>query len=232
MQPAIEKYNCDYGLQIARAGFITACPDARGFGARRETAHHEDRENPEKLLASSCHNLSMAGTPLGLTVQGMMTWDLMRLVDFLSEDARIDANRIGCAGLSGGGLQTLNLAAFDTRIKAAIVSGYFYGVQESLQVLNRNCMCNMVPHLWENFDMGDIGALIAPRGLFIESGDEDPLNGKSKIANVKPQLTISRKVYKACDATARLKHYVFHGEHRWDGSRSVPWLQQQFGLGA
>ena len=227
MQPVIEIYNYDYGVQLAKAGFITACPDARGFGERREPSHQADRDNPHEFLMSSCHNLTISGAPLGMTVQGMWTWDLMRLLDFLVEDSRIDANRIGCAGLSGGGLQTLDLAAVDTRVKAAVVSGYFYGVRESLLVLNANCMCNMVPGLWEDFDMGDIGALIAPRGLFIETGDEDPLNGASKIANVRSQVNISRKVFKALESTKQLEHHVFQGEHRWDGTRAIPWLQQQ-----
>jgi dienelactone hydrolase len=223
----IESYNYDYGLQLAKAGFITLCPDVRGFGERREPAKQNDADDPDAGLGSSCHNLMLAATPLGLTVQGMWTWDLMRLLGFAERDARIDAKRIGCAGLSGGGLQTLNLAALDARIKAAVVSGYFYGVRESLLIANHHCDCNMVPHLWEYFDMGDIGALVAPRGLFIETGDADPLNGKSGLKNVRSQVAISRKVFKALDAGSKLEHHVFAGDHRWCGQRAVPWLQKQ-----
>lgn len=218
---AINSYNYDYGLQLARAGFITACPDARGFGERREPLV----QGSGNVLSSSCHHLTLAGAPLGLSVQGMWTWDLMRLVDFLSNDSRIDSCRIACAGLSGGGLQTLNLAALDTRIGAAIVSGYFYGARESLQVLNGNCQCNMVPGLWKEFDIGDIGALVAPRGLFVETGDADPLNGASSLKNVRSQISISSKVFTAMDAPAQLHHGVFEGGHRWHGEKSIPWLQ-------
>lgn len=227
MRPIIEQYNYDYGVQIAKAGFITACMDARGFGERREPAVQGDRSDPAYLASSSCHNLTLAGVPLGLTVQGMWTWDLMRLIDFLAGDQRVESNRIGCAGLSGGGLQTLNLAAVDERVQAAVVSGYFYGVRESLQVKNSNCMCNLVPGLWQDFDMGDIGALLAPRGLFIETGDEDPLNGASKVKNVTKQVNIARRVFKQLGRTEQLKHHVFSGQHCWDGTASIPWLQVQ-----
>jgi dienelactone hydrolase len=223
----IESNNYDYGLQLAKAGFITLCPDARGFGERREPAKQNDAKDPEAWLTSSCHNLMLAATSLGLTVQGMWTWDLMRLLDFAAQDERVDEKRLGCAGLSGGGLQTLNLAALDTRVKAAVVSGYFYGVRESLLIANHHCDCNMVPHLWENFDMGDIGALAAPRGLFIETGDADPLNGKSGVKNVRSQVALSRKVYEALGAADQLKHHVFAGGHRWCGERAIPWLQKQ-----
>jgi dienelactone hydrolase len=212
----------DYGVQIARTGFITVCPDARGFGQRREPLRQND--NPD--LNGSCHQLMLSGAPLGLTVQGMWTWDLMRLVDHLIEDRRIDKRRIGVAGLSGGGLQALNLAALDLRVQAAVVSGYFYGVRESLQIENNNCACNLVPHLWEHFDMGDVGALIAPRGLFIETGDQDKLNGASNLANVRSQVRIARKTYAALSATPKLQHRVFSGGHRWNGERSIPWLKQ------
>lgn len=228
MRDTIANHRYDYGVQLARAGFITACPDARGFGERREPAHQNDRANPAKLTTNSCHNLLLAGTPLGLTVQGMWTWDLMRLIDHLERDPRIDARRIGCAGLSGGGMQTLDLAALDPRVKAGVVSGYYYGVRGSLQINNGHCACNIVPRLWEHFDMGDLGALAAPRGLFIETGDKDPLNGLS-LRNVTSQVTIARKVFKALGAEKNLRHHVFSGEHRWDGTQAIPWLQEILG---
>lgn len=227
MNTIIDRFNYDYGLQIARAGFITVCCDARGFGERREPDMQNDRDVPNYMALGSCHQLSLAGAPLGITVQGMWTWDLMLMLDHLAKDPRVDASRIGCAGLSGGGLQTLDLAALDTRVKAAVVSGYFYGVRESLLIKNSNCMCNMVPRLWEDFDMGDIGALVAPRGLFIETGDEDPLNGRSNLANVRSQVKIARQVYAAYGSEKQLQHHVFHGEHKWDGTQAIPWLMQQ-----
>ena len=214
----IADHNYDYGVQLVRAGFIVACSDARGFGERRESAHHDSSQ----LLNSSCHHLMLAAAPLGLSVQGMWTFDLMRLVDFLSTDSRVDGSRIGAAGLSGGGMQALDLAAVDTRIKAAIVSGYFYGVQESLQVLNGNCDCNLVPGLWEAFDMGDIGGLVVDRALCIETGDTDGLNGASGLDNVSSQVELTRNV--AREVGGELEHIVFSGPHRWDGTRSIPWL--------
>lgn len=229
MRPLIKKYNYDYGVQFARAGFITACPDARGFGERRERAVQADRKTAWFFQTQSCHHLMIAGAPLGLTVQGMWAWDLMRLLDHLQRDPRVDARRVGCAGLSGGGLQTLAVSAVDPRIRAAVDSGYFYGVRESLQVDNGNCDCNLVPHLWEDFDMGDIGGLVAPRGLFIETGDRDPLNGSSGLANVSSQLKISRRVFSALDSAGKLRQHIFPGDHRWCGEKSIPWMRELLG---
>lgn len=81
-----------------------------------------------------------------------------------------DGERLGCCGLSGGGMQTIWLTAMDDRIKCAVVSGYFYGYLDSLLKMPHNCGCNFVPDLWNHIDMGDLGALVCPRPLLIESG--------------------------------------------------------------
>lgn len=223
LSASIDQHCYDYGVQFARAGFVAACPDARGFGERREPSLQRDAS----LLGSSCHHLMLAGAPLGLTVQGMWTWDLMRLLDWLVADARVDASRIGCAGLSGGGMQTLDLAALDTRVGAAVVSGYFYGARESLLECSYHCDCNLVPGLWESFDMGDVGALIAGRALLVQSGDADPLNGRSGLDNVASQIAIARAAFDALGGT--LEHDVFSGGHRWDGARAIPWMAARLG---
>ena len=31
--------------------------------------------------------------------------------------------------------------------------------------------------------------------------------------------------YKALGAESQFEHHIFHGPHRWDGTRAVPWLE-------
>ncbi|MHB1356250.1 MAG: dienelactone hydrolase family protein [Anaerolineae bacterium] len=215
---AIDLYNYDYGVQFARAGLIAFCPDARGFGERQE------RWSRASILNSSCREINAMGYPLGQTITGMWAWDLHRLVDYVTTRADCAPGKIACAGLSGGGLQTLWATALDERIRCAVISGYMYGYRESLLEMCENCWCNYVPHLYEYVDMGDIAALIAPRPLFIETGNRDPLNGASGLANVTSQLDIIERAYKVWDAGQNLVHDVCDGEHRWYGMNSVPWL--------
>jgi dienelactone hydrolase len=223
MRQLIQEFNYDYGVQFARAGFLAFCPDARGFGERRDP---DGINNP---LGSTCHQLDMMGAPLGIPVAGMWIFDLMRLIDHIQ--TRKDARRgpVGCAGLSGGGLQTLYLSAVDTRVACAVVSGYFYGARESLLHQPGNCPCNIIPHMWESFDLGDLGALIAPRPLLIETGDVDGLNGASGLKNVRSQVAIARKAYRAHKAQHKLCHDVFEGPHRWNGVKAIPWMKRWLG---
>ncbi|MBN1285376.1 MAG: hypothetical protein JXB47_08260 [Anaerolineae bacterium] len=219
----IDRHNSDYGLQLVCAGFIAFCPDARGFGERQEEAAKK-----EGILESSCRWINNMAYPLGQTVTGMWTWELHRLLDYVESRADVDTDRIGCAGLSGGGLQTLWATALDTgrRIKCAVISGYLYGYKEALLDMHENCSCNYVPHLYEYVDMGDIGALIAPRPLLVETGTRDPLNGASGVANVTSQMDIMRRAYALFGAEDKLAHDVFEGVHMWHGVEAIPWLKR------
>src|SRR5215213_7043688 len=221
----IAQHNYAYGLQLVRAGYIVLCPDARGFGERREPVMMADGD----LLGSSCQVLNNMAMPLGQTVTGMWTWDLMRLIDYAATRADCDPARLACAGLSGGGAQTLWLAALDERVRCAVVSGYFYGYKDSLLRLSRNCSCNYVPGLWQLADMGDIGALLAPRPLLIETGSADELNGERGVLNVTEQLDITRPAYALLGVEDQLAHTLFEGGHRWDGSAVLPWLARWLG---
>ena len=220
MAAVIEEYNYDYGVQYARAGLVAFCPDARGFGERRHPAYKD-------LLTSSCLMTHNAGIPLGQAIAGMWTWDLHRLIDYAATRKDCSPGRIGCAGLSGGGLQSLWASAFDTRIRAAVISGYFYGYREALLDQPENCSCNYVPHLYETADMGDIGALIAPRPVLIETGTRDNLNGASGLKNVRSQVAIVKRAARLLGAPGAVVHDVFEGEHRWHGKLAVPWMVRQ-----
>lgn len=208
---AVRKFNYDYGLRLARMGYVTVCPDARGWGYRRDWKGQGDDEN--SFLRGTCLNQARMAEPLGLTVAGLNAWDNMRLIDYLEARGDIAMNDLGCFGFSGGGYMTLYLAALDPRVCKAFVSGYLYGVDDSLLHLNGNCSCNYTPGLWRLLDMGDIASLIAPRPLLVQSCEEDHLNGSRGLKNVDEQLKIVRDAYKLLGRRDALRHEVCPGEH-------------------
>ena len=213
VRDAIERFHYDYGMQLARMGYVAVCPDCRGFGERRDEALQNDRE--DAFLNSTCFQLAHMAEPLGQTVAGMCTYDVMRLLDYISERDEWNPDTVGCVGFSGGGMQTLWAAAMDDRIRQAVISGYMYGYKDSLLYLNGNCSCNYVPHLWEHFDMGDIASLIAPKPLLIQSCRADNLNGPRGLQNVLEQIDIIKKAYELYGKGDRLIHDVREGGHCW-----------------
>ncbi len=216
----IDSHNYDYGLQMVRDGFIVFCPDPRGMGERQE----KEARATGNIQAQSCEYLSRMGLPLGRTVLGMWTWDMMRLIDYVETRDDCRADRIGSGGLSGGGKQTLWAAALDERVKCAVVSGLMYGYKRILD--EHCCPCNNVPRLFDYVDMGDVGALIAPRPLMVETGARDPLNGAEGLDNVYPQTEVIQMAYELHDAGGLFSHDVFDGVHEWHGVHSIPWMQK------
>lgn len=209
----IDFYNYDYGLQLCRLGYVALCPDARGFGERREELGLT--QALPGALTGDCYRLARMGEPLGIPVAGMLTWDLMRLLDYVALRGEWDSTHVSCLGFSGGGMQTLWLSALDERVSLAVISGYLYGYRDALLTLNENCSCNYVPHLWEHLDMGDIASLIAPRPLLVQSCRGDRLNGPRGLVNVSEQMEIVRAAYDRLNASQNLIHDVCEGPHRW-----------------
>ncbi len=206
----IDFYNYDYGLKLARLGFVAICPDPRGFGERRDLEFQ-----PEDLLSCTCRNISNMAIPMGLSVIGLNVYDLIRIIDFIYESKKWDTENLGCLGFSGGGMQALFLSAIDKRVKMTFISGYMYGYREALMELHNNCSCNYVPGLWEKLDMGDIGSLIAPRPLFIQSCRDDHLNGKRGIENVNEQVETIRKAYELMGSSDAISHDIREGDHHF-----------------
>ena len=204
-------------------GFIVVCPDERGSGDRREFPEQGDA--PEQARLNSHRELMQLGVNFGRTVIGGAVWDLMRLTDWLLAQPETNGF-LACAGMSGGGQQTLWFAALDDRVSAAITSGYFYGVRDSLIELPQNCACNFVPHFFETADMGELGALIAPRPFFVESGENDPLSGKRRVQNVVEQLDVTRAAYRLFGAEDKVVHSVHDGGHEWRGNGMREFLRE------
>lgn len=213
-----------FQVSLARKGYNVICPDTRGSGERRESFQQGD--DPEKMRMNSHREIQQMALGFGQCMVGLAMWDLTRLLDFLCTLDEVDENRIGCAGMSGGGQQTLWLAALDDRIKAAITSGYFYGFKDSLVSLPGNCACNFVPNMWRTMDMGDMGAMIAPRPFWVESGEKDHLEGARGLENVYPQIETARKAYALYGKEENLNHSVHDGGHEWRGDGMIEFLDK------
>jgi dienelactone hydrolase len=80
---------------------------------------------------------------------------------------------LGVAGYGEGGLLAFYSAALDTRIDAALVSGYF----APLDGLWRQPIYRNVWSLLEEFGQEGVAGLIAPRGLIIEAARAPELDG-------------------------------------------------------
>jgi dienelactone hydrolase len=157
---------------------------------------------------------------LGETMIGWRVWDVMRTIDYIATRPELDAKRIGCMGISGGGTAALFSAALEPRIRAAMVSGYLNTFQDSIGSL-AHCIDNYVPGILNWAEMHDIAGLIAPRPLFVESGERDNI---FPIAASRASFTQVRDIYRVFQAEDRVEQEVFPGEHSFWGKRGIPFM--------
>ena len=74
----------------------------------------------------------------------------------------------------------------------------------------------------------DIGALVAPRPLFVETGREDPL---FPVAAAERSIERLGRVYEHLGSGDRLVHEISDGEHEWYGRGAYDFLVRHLGGG-
>lgn len=205
-----ELHALDYAPYFAEQGYVVLAVVQRGWN---ETANDKPH---------SCERLSRAGFLVNRTPIGMRVWDAMRLLDFLVGQEAVDADRIACAGLSGGGTTSLFFAALEDRINAAIVAGYYCTFRDSIYRIH-HCICNTVPGLMTWGEMSDVAALIAPRPLLVISGTEDAIFPIDATRRAFDTLAVT---YDVLGARHRLESDFFAGVHEWSNRKTLPFLAQ------
>lgn len=190
---------------LVRRGYVVATIDAFYFGERRLRVEDLDasRVFPEVRDALATSRQAKPGTPewtnavnrvcgfyehhtaktitaTGATWPGIHAWDERRTVDYLLTRADVDPERIGCAGLSGGGFRTALAIGIDPRIKAACVTGWMTEFAHQLRNHVRHTWMVFVPGLYPSLDLPDVAALHAPGALLVQQCRQDtlyPLSG-------------------------------------------------------
>lgn len=210
-------YQYDYAVQIAEQGMAAIAIEPMGFGCRRD-----GRTKSKNLGTAACQPVAGAALLFGETMIGWRVWDVMRTIDWIESRPELDASRVGCMGISGGGTITLFSAAVEPRIKAAFVSGYLNTFRDSILSLS-HCIDNYVPGILNWAEMYDVAGLIAPRPFFAESGDRDSI---FPIDAAKESFAKVQNVYRTLNAEQVTGHEVFEGEHVFHGVRGLPFLKK------
>jgi dienelactone hydrolase len=135
----------------------------------------------------------------------------MRTVDYLTTRDEVDPERIGCVGLSIGGLRSARLAAADPRIKVTSVTGWMteFGQQLRNHLFHHTWMV-YVPGLHRWLDLPDVAALHAPGPLLLQQCERDLLYPMSGMVGAVEKL---RRIYAKAGAAERFRGTFYDVPH-------------------
>ncbi len=219
--------------EIARKGYIVLVPDAFTFGSRRVLMQDvpsnlrkgltdEDAENPKNIDAynkwAGEHEHIMAKSLFcaGTTWPGVFFAEDQKALDILCAQLDVDINKIGCGGLSGGGLRTVMMAGLDDRIKCAVDVGFMSTWKDFL--LNKSythTWMAYVPLLPNELDFPEILGLRVPLPTLVLNDNEDELYTLPERQRAE---SILKEVFKKAGAEDRFKCSYYPGPHKFDAA--------------
>ncbi|HTQ56807.1 MAG TPA: hypothetical protein VMI94_20210 [Bryobacteraceae bacterium] len=140
------------GISLARQGYVAFAYDMVGYDDTLQTGHRFT--SPQYQLWSF--------TPLGLQL-----WNSIRALDFVESLPEVDSRDLAVTGASGGGTQTMLLAAVDNRVRVSAP------VNMVSFLMQGGCVCENAPGLRIGASNVEIAAMMAPRPMLVVSATGD-----------------------------------------------------------
>ncbi|NOY07514.1 MAG: prolyl oligopeptidase family serine peptidase [Spirochaetes bacterium] len=223
---ALIKYLDDPGLirelKMEEKSSITTAPpfsvDLKDVSEKQIDFYNRFAKQYEHIIAKS---LFSAGT----TWPALVVADDQAALSYLCSRRDIDESRIGCCGLSGGGLRTNYLAGLDDRIKCSVTAGFMSTWRDfALNVSYAHTWMLYIPHISRYFDFPEIIGMRVPLPSMVLSTLSDPLYSAEETERAGEILS---GVYKKADALDRLKISRYEGPHYFNISmqkEAFAWL--------
>lgn len=190
-------------LGLVQRGYVVLNVDAFGAGERGRQPGQFEYHGAR---------IGAALWPVGTPLIGMQVYDNIRAIDYLCSRPEVDPTRIGCTGASGGGNQTMWIAALDERIQAA-VPVCSVGTFESY-IGSANCVCETLPDGLTYAEEGDVLALVAPRALLLINATHDARC--FSIEEMRRSFNRARPVFQLFGAEAKLAKYEVEASHGYN----------------
>jgi dienelactone hydrolase len=231
--------------ELARRGFVVLCPDAFYFGSQKlhieQIPDHfidnfrgfQSDDINENIAAfnSFCgrHENILARYTFasGTTWPGIMFYDDRRAVDYLLTRSEVDAERIGCMGLSLGGFRSAHLFGLDPRLKAGVVAGWMTTYPGQIyNHLSHHTWMIYVPRQLEFLDLPDVASLNAPNSLMVINCKQDDLYTVEAMQTAAEKL---EAIYTKMGAPEHFRAVMYDVPHMLNidmQNDAIAWLEQ------
>lgn len=213
----VDNYQKNFAVELVKRGSVVIAPELFGFGEARLS---HDLWKP--FYISSCDELSHHLLPYGLTTASVRVYQALTCAKILRETETVDSEKISLMGISGGGLTALYASLLDDSIYKTVICGYVNTFKDSILSL-WHCPDNYIPGILQVGEMYDFASALAPKELFIESGERDKLFPLSASREAHENI---RKIYSLMGAEDKLHVDVFPGKHSVWGKSSFDWISE------
>ncbi len=217
--------------EVAKRGYVVLVSDAFPFASRRvwmkDIPNHlrrgltdEDPEEPANIKAYNDWALDHEHVMAKSLISAGTTWAAVFFaedkiaLDILAARPDVDADRMGCCGLSGGGMRTAFMGGLDPRIKCAVCVGFMTTWKDF--ILNKSfthTWMTYVPRLPDELDFPEILGLRAPNPTLVLNDVDDDLY---TLPEMKRADSILREVYTKAKAQDRYRCSFYPGPHKFD----------------
>lgn len=217
--------------EIAKRGYVVLVSDAFPFASRRvmlrdvpEHLRHgltdDDPENPESIQSYNKwageheHIMAKSLFSAGTTWPAVFWAEDRVALDILCARADVDNNKIGCCGLSGGGMRTAFMGGMDERIRCAVCVGFMTTWRDF--ILNKSythTWMTYVPLLPNELDFPEIFGLRAPLPTMVLNDNDDDLY---TLTEMKRADDILKEVFNKAGAADKYKCLFYDGPHKFD----------------
>jgi dienelactone hydrolase len=217
--------------EMAHRGYAVLVPDAFLFASRRvrladvpaairEGLVDDDSTGAESVHAynrwAAGHESVMAKSLFcaGTTWPGMFLAEDRVALDILCARDDVDARRVGCGGLSGGGMRTVFLAGTDDRIRCAVCVGLMSTWRDCLLYKSHTHTWMLyVPLLPRDLDFPEILGLRAPLPTLVLNNSDDALFTLPEMRRADGMLA---EVFLRAGAPERYRCSYYPGPHKFD----------------
>ena len=186
--------NC---VQLARMGAVVFHYDMVGYGDNKPIVHREGFNDAEATLRLQSQ-------------MGLQTWNSIRALDFVLSLPEVDAARVAVAGSSGGGTQSIGLAA----VEPERVAVSFPMVMISMN-MQGGCVCENAPLNRVFTNNVELACLFAPKPQGAAAANDWTHDFVSR------GLPEMKAIYRLFDAEANVEgeHFNFGHNHNLHSRR-------------
>jgi dienelactone hydrolase len=244
----------DYGGRawtnaLAHEGFAVLVHDTFLWGSRRfplETmpeferhagqsirAWHQPADRPVQIAEYNAaatfheHLVEKYCSLLGTTFAGVVAYEDRVALNYLAGRSDVRADRLGCAGLSGGGCRSALLGATSERVAASVIVGMMSTFDGLLDHNVASHTWMFFPATWARYgDWTDLTASRAPAPLLVQYDLEDPLFTEAGMRAADARLAAH---YAAAGQPGNYVGQFYPGPHKFDlpmQTAAFAWLKQ------